>query len=66
MKTIADVETFLRNIRERSLDDSNVARETLVNLKKDAAAQGDEATAKLIWCHETILSVQENYLGAFE
>lgn len=38
---------------------------TLRDIKKRAVAQGDQDTAKLMWCYEQILGIQDNFVAAF-
>lgn len=45
--------------------DANIAN-LLKKLKVHAVEQNDQATAKMVWCHEQILDIQHNYLSAFK
>jgi SEC-C motif len=63
---IEDVRKYLASVRERPTEPApqNV-QEFLVIAKAEAVRRGDQEAAKVIWCLETALRIQNLYLQAF-
>lgn len=63
---ISDIENILQNVssnyNERNYEELYVI---LSQLKKEALRKNNEEDAKYIWCLETALSIQKNYIQAF-
>ena len=63
---LEEIELRLRevpfNFRVRKVED---LQRCLARYKEDSVAGNDQVGAKRIWCLETILKIQENYLKAF-
>jgi len=69
METLDDIDRYLLDVRQRaSMDDllSERACALLRDIKADAVASDDQRQAKLCWCYETILHIQDTYLSAFK
>ncbi len=68
MSDLVRVEEYLRGIVGRKITDEQFEGQittTLRVLKRQAVERGNQETAKLLWCYEQILAVQNNYLSAF-
>jgi hypothetical protein len=68
MDSILTIERYLANVKNRNPDSSldKQIRESLQSLKKKAVAEGNEEEAKNFWCYETIRSIQNQYISAFQ
>ena len=67
MSEFAEVEEYLRDVFNRADDDAarDRIKRILRDIKAHAVANDDQESAKLTWCYEQILDIQENYLSAY-
>lgn len=69
IKSIADIDRYLLDIRQRpSVDEtaSKYVQSLLAEIKAQAVHEMNQEKAKACWCYETILTIQCAYLSAFE
>ncbi len=61
-----DIRSYIRAVAQRPNEPSlEAVHEALALLKRDAVAAGDQARAKSMWCLAQALSIQEEYVRAF-
>lgn len=62
-----EIEGYLQAVAKRSVadDESKRVAGLLRSQKQKAVAEGDQAKAKLLWCYQEILEVQDLYIAAF-
>lgn len=66
-QTFAETVTWLRDYRDRvNRETCDKHVELLSRLKKKAVTDGDQLTAKAVWCLETIYSIQRQYVAAVQ
>lgn len=64
--TLEDVKEYLRHAPDNfNSRDSEPVQQYLASLKQEAVARNDQDTAKMIWCYEQILKIQDKYISAF-
>jgi hypothetical protein len=61
---LADIESWLDDATSRIVNDDGPVREAILRLKREAVASGDQTLAKHLWCLQTTLEVQSNYVSA--
>jgi hypothetical protein len=69
MNEIESIESYLAdvaNYKARTAASDEYTHQSLKSLKANAVTRGDQEKAKLLWCYEQILRIQQSYLSAFE
>jgi hypothetical protein len=59
------IQIFLKDVVNRDTASSERMRFWLEQVKKQAVKKGEHDKAKLLWCYEQILRIQENYRSSF-
>lgn len=66
MMTLEEVKSFLREAPNNfSSRESELAKQTLSELKLEAVKDNDQSFGKTIWCYEQILEIQDKFITAF-
>ncbi len=63
------VDTYLASVAsrgEQGQEDDSSVEAAMKAAKARAVEEGDQATAKRIWCYQQILRIQQSYLAAFQ
>lgn len=67
MKTVDEIKLFLKSVKTRVPNKNNEDEvlNSLKEIKKECVRQNAEEGAKELWCLESTLKIQENYIDAF-